>query len=226
MTQSWRNQLFAHWRVSEDVLRPLIPEPLVLDQFDGQAFVGLTPFRLSDLQIGPLPPLPVASDFLEVNVRTYVRYGGKSGVFFFSLDASSQVAVLGARFTFDLPYFHADMQLSRASAEWFEYRSRRLGDVRAELAVRYRPNGSVFNAVPGTLDYFLIERYALFTVPDPQRVMCVDIHHAPWNLQAAFAEFTSNTMAAAANIPLPPEPPLLHYADRQDAMIWAPESQG
>lgn len=225
MTQSWRTQLFAHWPVPQAVLRGLVPEPLIIDQFEGTSYVGITPFRLAELRFGPLPQMPVGSDFPEVNLRTYVRFGQKTGIYFFSLDAASQLAVLGARFTFHLPYFHADMSMSVRDGDWMNYRSRRLETPHADFVARYRPNGEVFNAAPHSLDHFLIERYALFTVPEPGMVMCAEINHEPWNVRPAVAEIIINTLAAAQGISLPNEAPLLHYSDRQDATIWAPERE-
>ena len=220
MVQSWQRQLFAHWVVPATTLRALVPAPLELDVYHGQTYVGVTPFDLRGLRFRFLPPFPVGSNFLEVNVRTYVRYGGKPGVFFLSLDAASQLAVLGARLTFGLPYHLAEMRATRRG-EWIEYGTRRTrGD--AELSVRYRPTGDAFTAEPGSRDHFLIERYALFVVHADGRVMRGDIHHTPWRLHPAEAELERNTLAAASGIVLPDAAPILHYSERQDSLLWAP----
>lgn len=217
MFQSWQRQLFAHWSVASSALRDLVPSPLELDDYQGRTYVGITPFDLRGLRFRLLPALPIASNFTEVNVRTYVQHRGKPGVFFFSLDAASTLAVLGARASFGLPYFSADMGIAQRD-DWVEYRSRRTrGD--AELKVRYRSSGAEFTASPGTLDHFLIERYALYVVRGG-RVMRGDIHHAPWHLQPATAEIERNTLAAAAGISLPATPPILHYSRQQDTVLW------
>jgi uncharacterized protein YqjF (DUF2071 family) len=91
----------------------------------------------------------------------------------------------------------------------------------AALRVRYRPTGRAFQARPGTLEHFLIERYCLYTV-DGGRVRRADIHHPPWDLQPAEAQFAENTMTVAAGVALPARAPLLHYAMRQDVVVWAP----
>jgi uncharacterized protein YqjF (DUF2071 family) len=220
MFQSWRTQLFAHWPVAASALRPLVPQPLELDSFQGTHYVGVTPFELRDLRFRFLPRLPIASDFLEVNLRTYVRYHGKPGVFFFSLDAASRLAVKGARLTFRLPYFPAEMQIGQRDA-WHEYKSRRAGSS-AELVVRYRPIGPTFQAVPETLDHFLIERYALYVVVGDGRVLRGDIHHCPWRLQAANAQIDRDTIPLAHGIALPDTTPMLHYSERQDTLLWPP----
>ena len=218
MFQSWQRQLFAHWPVPASTLRPLVPASLELDDFQGTTYLGVTPFDLVGLHLRQLPPFPVGSHFLEVNVRTYVRVGGKPGVFFFSLDAASLLAVVGARLSFHLPYYHADMHLE-ARDGWIAYRSRRSGSD-AELVARYRPTGGPVDLSPGTLDHFLTERYALYVVRGRGTVLRGDIHHAPWRLQRAEAELARNTLAAPAGITLPDVAPLLHYSAQQDTLLW------
>ncbi|HEX7090617.1 MAG TPA: DUF2071 domain-containing protein [Longimicrobiales bacterium] len=161
-------------------------------------------------------------------MRTYVRVGDRPGVYFFSLDAGSRLAVWGARTFFRLPYHHAEMDV-RVEGEWVRYRSRRRASDReasAGFRARYRPTGPAFAAVPGTLEHFLTERYCLFTVLRSRRVLRVDIDHAPWPLQPAQAEIETNTMAAASGIALPDRPPLLHFARRVDVVNGLPVRAG
>jgi uncharacterized protein YqjF (DUF2071 family) len=220
--QSWRELLAAHWPVRWDALRPLVPAELVLEAFDGHAWVGLTPFRLTELRPRGLPAIPALSDFPEMNLRTYVRVGERPGIYFFSLDAASCLAVVGARTFYRLPYFHAEMTVE-SHAGWVHYQSRRSGGVDAEFVGRYRPVGPVFQASPGTLEHFLLERYALYVVLRGGKILRGDIHHRPWPLQQAEAEIERNTVASAHGITLPPQPPLLHFAARQDTLVWAPK---
>jgi uncharacterized protein YqjF (DUF2071 family) len=222
MVQSWRELLAAHWPVSWDELRPLVPPELVLEAFDGRAWVGLTPFRLTDLRPRGFPALPALSNFPEMNLRTYVRVGNRPGIYFFSLDAASCLAVIGARILYRLPYFHAAMRIE-ARDGWIHYQSHRTEGGDAEFIGRYRPVAPVFLASPGTLDHFLLERYALYAVLRSGMVLRGDIHHRPWPLQRAEAEIERNTVAAVHGIALPPEPPLLHFAARQDTLVWAPK---
>lgn len=224
MFQSWRELLFAHWPLPVAQLRPLIPRELELEEFEGSAWVGLTPFRLANLHPRFLPALPGVSEFPEMNLRTYVRIGDKPGIFFFSLDAGSTLAVVGARLGYRLPYFRSEMSI-RKTGDWFQYRSKRSGG-KAEFVGRYRPIGAVFKAERGTLEYFLAERYALYAVLGAGRVLRGDIHHRPWPLQPAEAEIELNTVPAAHGIALPDRPPLVHYAARQDTLIWPPRITG
>jgi len=219
MSQSWRRLLFAHWRVPASVLRPLIPSELTLEEYDGTAWLGQVPFVLRDMRMRGMPALSAIS-FPEMNLRTYVRYGSRSGIWFFTLEAASHLAVKGARTFFRLPYHHAHMHVSEHGG-WIEYRSTRTNG-NAVFEGRYRPAGAAFEPRHGTLEHFLTERYALFTVLRNGRVLRGDIHHGPWQLQPAEAEISLNTVPAAHGIALPDSRPLLHYSQRQDTLIWAP----
>jgi uncharacterized protein YqjF (DUF2071 family) len=220
MTQTWHDLLFAHWPVDARAVAPKIPAPLELDLFDGQAWLAVVPFRMTNVSPRGVPPLPWVSAFPELNVRTYVRFGEKPGVYFFSLDASNPVAVAGARTLFHLPYFPATMSVESAG-ETIHYTSERKGDSRvtARLIASYRPIGPPSAPRAGSLEHFLTERYCLYTAHDgrPHRL---EIHHPPWRLQAAEASLEVNTMSDAAGIPLPRVDPLLHFSKRQDAVAW------
>src|SRR5262249_49930986 len=124
--QRWRALTFVHWEVSVDALRPLVPEPLAIDTFDGKAYVGLVPFTMTGVRpLRYLPALPGLSAFHETNVRTYVHLGGRDpGVWFFSLDAANTPAVWAARRFYHLPYWRSDMGLRRDGSE-VAYRSTR-----------------------------------------------------------------------------------------------------
>jgi hypothetical protein len=221
MTQTWNDLLFAHWPVDARHLRGHVPPGLELDLFEGRAYVGVVPFGMTNVAPRGVPAVPFVSAFAELNVRTYVSVGGKPGVYFFSLDADSQLAVTAARTMFGLPYFLASMDLKVDGTE-VVYRSRRTsrGVAPAEFHARYGPVGTAFNALPGSLDWFLTERYGLYKVDRSFHPQRLEIHHPPWPLQRAEAEIKINTMAAAAGIRLPSVPPLLHFAKRQDMIAW------
>jgi uncharacterized protein len=219
MFQSWRNLLFAHWPVPADALGAFVPAGLVVEEFDGTAWLGLTPFRVTGLRPRLLPPVPLVSSFPEMNLRTYVRHGQRSGVLFITLDAGSLAAVVAARAAYGLPYRRARMRVRRRDG-WIEYRSERR-DGSAAFAARYRPRGSPFQARAGTLEHFLTERYALYSVRGGTLVRG-DIHHLPWPLQHAEADIRANTVPQAHGIAVPAQEPLLHYSERQDTLVWAP----
>jgi uncharacterized protein YqjF (DUF2071 family) len=217
--QTWCDLLFAHWALPVGSLRGVVSPELPIDTWDGQAWIGVTPFEVRGLRLRGVPPLPGLSAFPETNVRTYVTVDGKPGIHFLSLDAASRFAVAAARLTYRLPYFHARMSIQR-TGDQVAYRTQRANGT-AALAVDYRPDGPVHLAVPGSLEHFLTERYCLYTVPDG-RLHRADIHHRPWPLQPARADVARNTMTAPRGIQLPDHAPLLHFARRQDVVIWAP----
>jgi uncharacterized protein YqjF (DUF2071 family) len=223
LKQSWNDLLFAHWPVARDRLRELIPAFLELDTFDNEAWLAVTPFRLTDLSPRGIPALPWVSAFNEINVRTYVVYEGMPGVYFFSLDASSAMAVGGATTMFHLPYFLADIRADDDRGR-LHYKSRRSNGDGAEFEARYAPAGPVFEPDPGTLEYWLTERYCLYTHDAAANAYRVEIHHKPWQLQIAEAEISMNTMAETAGIRLPSMAPRLHFARRQDVLTWSPHS--
>jgi uncharacterized protein len=221
MFQSWRELLFAHWRVPAERLRALVPPPLEVEEMEGSGWVGQTPFRITDQRPRFLPPVPGFSEFPEMNLRTYVRFRGKPGIWFFTLEAASRLAVAGARTLYRLPYKHAEMRIER-DGDWILYESRRTGEL-AEFVGRYRPVGPAFEPVPGTLEHFLTERYALFVVLRSGRVIRGEIHHPPWRIAPAEAVIETNTVPAAEGLALPEQEPLLHFAARQDTLIWPPQ---
>lgn len=233
MLQSWHDLLFAHWPVPVAMLRPHIPPSLAIDTVDGTAWLSVVPFHMRGVRPRNLPAVPWLSAFAELNVRTYVHRPGpsdapthtKPGVFFFSLDAANPLAVEIARSVYHLPYFNARMS-TRELAGAIHYASRRT-DARSphtecpgEFQAVYAPTGGISPAAPGTLDYWLAERYALYTADPRGRLYCGEIHHAPWPLQPAEADIQINTLAPSVGLGLPDIPPLVQFARRLDVIIW------
>src|SRR5215213_7254143 len=208
MTQTWHDLLFAHWRVDAARLRARIPPWLELDVFGGDAWLGIVPFLMTNVAPRGVPSLPWLSAFPELNVRTYVRAGGKPGVYFFSLDAGSALAVRAARTLLNLPYYSATMRVTQRD-ERIAYGSTRKSDGPAAFEAVYGPTGAAFTAVPGTLEYFLTERYCLYHYDRAGKPYRVDIHHPPWPLRPAAATIMTNTMSTASGLVLDDTPPLL-----------------
>jgi uncharacterized protein len=223
MKQNWHDLLFAHWALRPETVRPLVPAELELDLLEGAAYVAVAPFWMSGVRGRLMPPLPFLRKFCELNVRTYVRYKGIPGVFFFSLDAGSFPAVMGARKTYKLPYFHAAM-LIRSDGREFFYSSSRLQEPRpADFHARYQAVSAPRRREKNSIECFLTERYCLYTV-DRGTVLRAYIHHAPWELQDAHAEIEINTVAKADGVELPGnQPDLLHYSKFLEVLVWWPE---
>ena len=164
MRQHWGKLLFIHWRLDENLLRPLIPPQLQIDTFDGSAWIGVIPFTMWGIRASFLPPIPGTSAFHELNVRTYVTFKGVPGVWFFSLDAANRLAVWGARKFYSLPYFNARMSL-RQNGDSITYSSIR-EDSRgapASFNATWTKGESLPQSTPGSLEFFLTERYCLYS---------------------------------------------------------------
>ena len=222
MVQRWHDLLFAHWRCPIGDLRPLIPAPLDIETFDGSAWIGVVPFYMSGVRMRLAPPLPTAGAFEELNVRTYVTLDGRPGVWFFSLDCASTLAVVGARIGVYLPYFRASMHMAR-EGDVVTYRSERwaMASPPAAFAATYWPVGDTFNAAPDTLEHFLTERYCLYSSAG-KRIYRADILHPRWNLQRAEARIERNSMIAAAGIRQLEQEPLFYFSAFQDVRVWLP----
>jgi uncharacterized protein len=216
MGQTWDDLLFVHYRVPLETLRTHLPDGLEVQEHSGSGWVGVTPFVVTGLRARGLPAFPFVSSFRELNVRTYVTRDAKPGIWFFSLDASSQLAVEAARRLYRLPYFRAEIAVRRRGGEILYDCSRDEG--RAFSAV-YHPEGEVFEAEAGSLEQFLTERYCLYA-EHAGELFRAEIHHRPWPLQTAKARIDLNTMPP---FKLPGEIPLTHYSARQDAVIWSLE---
>ena len=221
---SWHDLLFMHWPVPEAWLRPLVPPSLALDTFDGSAWLGVVPFRMTGVRPRYLPGVPWLSNFPEINLRTYATHAGKPGVWFFSLDAHNPIAVRLARATFHLPYFDAKMS-SEVSGDTVRYRSVRThkGAPPTRFSGSYRPLGETSDSRPGTLENFLTERYCLYSADKKGRVRRGEIHHRLWPLQAAEVEVQELAMTEQIGVKLPDTEPVLHFARRLDVVAWAPE---
>jgi uncharacterized protein YqjF (DUF2071 family) len=221
----WTDLAFLHWPLDPAALRPLIPRGLELDTFDGKAWLGIVPFRMEASRVRFMPAIAGLSDFPELNVRTYVRAGKRFGVWFFSLDAANPVAVRGARTLFNLPYFDASMTVDARDTA-VAYRSHRThrDAPPADFVAAYAPTGPTYHAPPGTLDYFLTERYCLFSQDRKGELGFLDVHHLPWPLQPATGRIARNTMTEALGITLSPDAPLAHFARGVDVVAWNRES--
>jgi uncharacterized protein YqjF (DUF2071 family) len=220
MAQTWRDLLFAHWPVEEGELRRVVHPRLPIDTFEGCAWVGVTPFRVTGLRLRGTPPLPGASRFPEINVRTYVTVDGRAGIYFLSLDAASRPAVEAARRLYRLPYFHAQMHAgpSGGGVRYMSTRTQRDGPA-AGFEGDYAPSSPPYRAEPGSFDHWAIERYCLYTADEQRRILRADIHHPPWPLQRAQATLRHNSMAAPYGLDLVGDP-VLHFAARQDVVFW------
>lgn len=222
MRQRWSRLLFAHWPVPVAEVQAKLPAGLQVDVFDGWAWLGVVPFTMEQVRFRGVGMrtfrVPTAHAFPELNLRTYVvAPDGRAGVYFFSLDAGSLLAVVGARLGFGLPYFWSSMRESTSPDGVVSYQSTRRFVRPAEFVARYRSTGK--EAAQDDLRRFLTERYALF-VRRSGSVQAGYISHAPWSLMEAEAEIVVNTLPQSFGFALPDRAPVLHYSDVLDMEAW------
>ncbi len=217
MSQWWRNLLFAHWRIPVAQLAALLPAALEPDLYQGEAWLGVIPFVMNDVRPRALPGVPGAANFCELNVRTYVRPRHHPtqppGVYFWSLDASSPLAVWGARTFFHLPYQNARMSCREEGAV-IHYESHRDG---AAFSSRYQPRPG---QLADELHTWLTERYCLYTTDSQGHLYRGDIHHRRWQLQPADLCLSRNTMTQPLGLSLAAQPDALAFSRAIQVAIW------
>lgn len=220
MHQDWGKLLFMHWRIEEKDLRPLIPAELEIDTFDGSAWIGIIPFTMWDIRAFPpfLPPVPGLSSMHELNVRTYVHYDRVPGVWFFSLDCNSAAAVIGARSFYHLPYFDADIDL-QPRGDTIDYALTRTDEPPADFQASWNIGKTVPFSHPDSLEFFLTERYCLYSEDDGD-LYRARIFHQPWPLQKATVNSFQSTMIESLGLKTPKGEAVLNYAEEISVDIW------
>ncbi len=209
MYQRWRDHLFLHWEVARDDVQAGLPDGLQVDLHDGKCYVGLVPFYMCDIRPRFLPTVPGISNFLEMNVRTYVHdRHGNPGVWFYSLDANQSLAVALARRLFYLPYFHAEMTASKEGQN-VRYQCTRRERPEEPSEFLYRGGEALKAPQPGSLEYFLLERYLLFAHDSRHdRLLCGQVYHTPYPAHAAEVESFSPTAVEQAGFNVGDSPPI------------------
>ncbi|CAI49485.1 DUF2071 family protein [Natronomonas pharaonis DSM 2160] len=213
LEMTWRDLLFAHWTVPPETVAETLPDGLAVDTFDGDAYLGVVPFVMSD--ISPRG-VPFGLEFGELNLRTYVTVDGRPGVYFYNLDADDRIGVAIARALFQLPYYRAAMDIEtrgEGTDREVRFRSRRTSDAPdARFDARYGPDSDFSTPDPGSLPAFLTERYRFYTTDRGGTVYYGDIDHEPWSLAPAWADIETNTLFAANGFDRPGGNPLLYFA--------------
>jgi hypothetical protein len=223
LSMKWHDVLFLHWPIPVDQLEPHVPDELALETFDGTGWLGIVPFTMSGIRPRFVPPMPFVSNFPEINIRTYVNDGERSGVWFFSLDASSWLAVQAARITYSLNYFHADMDVT-VNDGTVDYYSRRKDSESGTFHFdgEYNPTDNL-GEDRTEFEEFLTERYYLFSSDDDGNLYYGAIHHDPWEL--FHADHRLETMEIRGHPSPPDEPPAsVLYSPYQDVRAWLPKS--
>lgn len=221
MRMQWYSVLFAHWPVEARLLEPYLLPGLELDLWEDQAWLSIVPFGMKGVSLRGFPSVPSLSSFLECNVRTYVVADGKPGALFLSIEANSKLAVRAARWGAGLPYCDADMRLKQMRDGTVFYQSTRThaDQPSGEFIALYRPEGEVFYAEPGSFDYWLCERYCLYTYHF-NKTLRGEINHPNWPLQKTTCEIKVNTLTHGFGFSLDEQPAHMHFSPHIHAHAW------
>lgn len=223
LRQEWRTVTFVHWRYHASRVQPVLSPGLAVEEYDGSAWVTLTPLRMKNVRLPGTPPLPLLSSFAETNLRTYVRGpDGREGIWFFSLDAARAWIVLGARLLLGAPYFRADADID--ARHGLRYRGARTGSA--------GPSGSPGPAYrldvrpgmpiePDGLEVWLTHRWRAYT-RHAGFLLEIPVRHEPWPLRAATVTGLTESLTAAAGLPEPPDPPLAHFSAGVTGVTFGP----
>ncbi|NML67368.1 DUF2071 domain-containing protein [Hymenobacter sp. RP-2-7] len=228
MHQDWGDLLFMHWPVPPEVIQAHLPPRLQVDTFEGQAWIGIVPFRMWDVRSLVTPPVPGVREFLELNVRTYVHLDGVPGVWFFSLDATNALAVWAARTFFHLPYFRAQLRLERLGPERLHYAGHRVhnGAPAAEFAATWQLGELLPPPAPDSLEFFLTERYCLYAASGGgapgrgERLYRGRISHQSWPLRRAELLDYRSDLLAGHGLPTPTGAPHLLAGGPLHVDLW------
>jgi len=232
--QRWCDILFVHWPVEPSMLEPLLPRGLAVDTWQGGAWIGLVAFRLCGVRPWWAPALPILSSFVEVNVRTYVRCAaGGPGVWFFSMDAASTLAVLVARYRWHFNYQRSRMRFRQQGRRLF-WSSRRVWpgprgaflNLEAEIGPREVEPAQGFEAQPASLDHFLIERYVYYSLSKSGRVARGFVAHDPYRLVEARVVGVRQSLTDAVGVALEGPPVHACYSAGVASMVYPPVVTG
>jgi uncharacterized protein YqjF (DUF2071 family) len=208
LRQAWRHVAFLHWRYPASVIRPHVPAPLSVAEYDGSAWVTMTPLLMDKVRPVGAPALPLLSRFPETNLRTYVTGpDGEEGVWFFSLDAASTWITIGARLVLGAPYIRSALKIQINDGN-IDYSGRRLRRVH-RYAVTIRA-GEV--RPPADQDLWFLNRWRAFT-SHLGKVLAVPVHHEPWPLRDVAVVSSVQTLTEAVGLPPTGDPPLAHFSD-------------
>lgn len=217
MKQTWSDILFVHYPVKRELLERLIPKALTLDTLDGYGWVTIVPYLTSTMRMKGLPAIPGMQSFPGYNIRTYVTFNGKTGVYFFGLTAANWISANMAKIFFNLPYYYVAMNFRRQGNR-IEFGGETIGE--DALICQYKPITEKFLARKGSLDEWLVERYCLYTTNQKGEPLRCDILHQPWLLQKAEASFFHNELLSKYKILPESTDPILHFSNKVVVRIW------
>ena len=216
LSQIWQNLVFIHWEVSFDQIRAAVPQPLEIATYDGKSWIAIVPFDMKKVTFKGLPSIAALSDFPEINVRTYVNYEGKPGVWFFSLDIPSKFATWIARTFFHLPYRYAKVQVTEKD-DVIHYQHKM---ERAAFTAKYKPVNFISKR-SSSFETWATERYCLYCQSRRGHLYRTEVQHQEWPLQQAEIDIETNTLLEGWN--LGAQHPSVLFSKHLDVLAYAPE---
>ncbi|MFD1849609.1 YqjF family protein [Oceanobacillus bengalensis] len=219
MRQSWRNVSFMHWPVSPNLLRPSIPDVLEIDTFHDHAWVSVVIFQMEHIYLRGMPFFSLTPAFSEINLRTYVTYKGIPGIYFLSIDVDHWASYIIAKKWYRLPYKPANISNEQAG-ETYHYESIRRTQTHVKAEGQITPIADIYFTEKESLDYWLMERYRLYSGHD-SKLYKGDIHHPQWPLQKAETQIYKNAHIAELDIGLNEyAPAVAHFSKEMDTVFW------
>lgn len=220
MQQDWDQLLFLHWPIPVEIIRPYIPSCFEIDTYDGEAWVSIVTFEMNRIKYRGMPDITSLNGILELNVRTYVTFQGDPGIYFLSLDADHSLGVILARYIMGMNYIKGKMRIDR-KGDVLHFSSRRTGEryPSAHFHIRYQLTPSIITSQPGSLLYWLTERYKQW-VYRWGRVYKGIIKHHSWKLQEADVDIPVNMMVDYFPSDIFEKKPIAHYSEHKHTMIF------
>jgi uncharacterized protein YqjF (DUF2071 family) len=220
-SQRWRHILFAHWQVLPELLLPHLPTGLELDTREGAAWISVVAFHLERVRLRGLPPLGFCSNFLELNLRTYVRLNGEPAIYFLSIHAGNRLAVGLARRLTPLPYAFAQMTYDRQHHDWrFESHRPRSKGGQLLFQAEFSPVVGRREVKADSLDAWLLERYVAYVAGEHGRLRRMSVQHPPWQVQDVVLRSAATELGQAWGLNLEHQPQRCHFAEKVEALLW------
>lgn len=220
MMQEWHDVYFLHWPIAPEDIRPYIPLELEIDTFDDRTWLGIVFFKMKNFRARFMPTVPIINNFYELNVRTYVKYRGKSGVYFFSLDVNNKIIAQIHKAIGILPFRYANITEKRhQDIVTFQNRMEQIGQNPEILIVSIEPIEKAIQRTP--LEYWLTERHQLWTKVKGKLVRQYN-RHSPWILQRAACTVYENSMAIFKESHVQENEPIAHFSKYKKAFLYIP----
>lgn len=219
--QSWQQLLLAHWAVPAAQVQALLPATITVDTSGGSAWVSVVAYRMAHVRLRGMPEA-LSSQFPQLNLRTYVTVNGRPGIYFFSLDAGSLLAVKTGGWVTGLPYHWAQMCMT-TDGDTTQFSSRR-GSGGPAVNLRYSAGRPLTDPTP--LDRWLTERYVFYASRADGRVSMGAVCHGPWPLATGTVSFTQNTLGEAFGLDLSGAPDHVQCSTGVDVLFWRPIGAG